>query len=151
LVKAQLMRPSLLDTAHKYYVSFTVVFRSAHDDRPEWNWLWRRLRPGFQHVEVWKLDVDRWIRLDTALEFISLETYSHPPHTLIPSTDQPTFVEYQRLVRHGYFRQPFRFGPVTCVDNAAAVLGIRLPFWVRTPYQLYRLITREETEGRRSY
>jgi hypothetical protein len=151
---AQSFRPALLDAAHKYHVRYTVVFRSAHDDRPQWNWLWRMLRPGMQHVELWKFDEPTltWTRLDTALEFISVETYAQGPRELIPKSDNPTFVQYERLLPHGFFRQPFRLGPSTCVELAAAVLGVRLPWYVRTPHQFYRLITkREKAENRNAH
>jgi hypothetical protein len=97
-----------------------------------------------QHVELWKFHEPSltWIRLDTAIEFVSVETYAHSPYELIPKSDNPTFVRYEKLIKHGYLRQPFRIGPSTCVELAAAVLGVRLPFWVRTPHQFYRLITK---------
>ena len=146
MIRVQNKRPCLLDAASKYHVSFIVVFRSAHDDRLEWRWLWRWLRPGFQHVELWKQTGVQWVRLDTALELISVEAYTSGPRELIPKSDNPTFVQYEALIPHGYFRQRFRLGPSTCVELAAAVLGIRLPWYVRTPHQFYRLIS-ENAEG----
>lgn len=118
----------------EYEVDYVVVFR----DLPfRSSWLWRRLKHGFEHVELWREIVPgAWLRIDTAMEILSIEVFGDPPEALL---DQPiTTMRFTSKFLPGRIRQPFRVGPVTCVDLAAAFLGVRLPFWLRTPWQLYK-------------
>lgn len=132
---------SLLDAAYHFGVDAIVVFRNLPHRQ---GWLWWLLKNGFQHVEVWKyVPPGAWLRFDTALEFISVEVYAEAPWMLIAPSEKPTFVPYSGLVPFGRIRQPWRCGPSTCVDLSAAFLGLRLPFWVRTPFQLYERILRD--------
>ncbi len=132
---------SLLDAANHHSVDYFVVFRTIPRERAIW---WRLLKPGFYHVEVWGyVPPGAWLRFDTSVELISVEVYADPPWKLIEPSEQPTFLHYQGLVPHGRIRQPFYVGPMTCVSLAAAFLGVRLPFWCRTPWQLYKLLKRK--------
>jgi hypothetical protein len=132
---------SLLDAAYHHSVDCYVVWRTMPRERSVW---WRLLQPGFWHVEVWKyIPPGAWLRFDTSVELTAVEVYANAPWELIGESETPTFLRYQALVPHGSFRQPFYFGPLTCVQGAASFLGVRLPFWCRTPYQLYRLLKRK--------
>jgi hypothetical protein len=121
-----------------YKVEYVVVFRELPNRR---SWLWRCLKPCFQHVELWReVTPGAWLRLDTALEFLSVEVYGDPPETLLlPDSDIVT-LRYVGEIPDGKIRQPWRTGPVTCVELAAAFLGVRLPWYVRTPYQFYKFL-----------
>lgn len=128
-----------------YDVEYTVVFRDLPKrDSRIWSLIWNRLKPGFRHVELWKRVVDgAWLRFDTSLEFLNVQVYGDPPQELMDvETFNPTYLEYRGNVTPHRIRQPFRVGPVTCVELAAALLGVRLPFYVRTPYQLYKFLKR---------
>ena len=133
-----------------YRVGYIVVFR----DLPfRQSWLWRLLKSGYQHVECWREQVPgAWLRFDTAMEFLSVELYGDPPSELLADIHT---LRFEGTVEPGHIRQPWRAGPVTCVDLTAALLGIRLPWYVRTPYQLYKFLKRhhgqkvsEDTGGR---
>lgn len=127
---------SLLDAAHHHSVDYYVVFRTVPRER---TLFWRLLKKGFYHAEVWGyVPPGAWIRFDTSIELVAVEVYADPPWTLIGANENPTFLHYQSLVPHGHFRQRWFFGPVTCVTLAAAFLGVRLPWWCRTPYQLFK-------------
>lgn len=131
---------SLLDAAYKHSVDYYVVFRQFPRERSR---LWKLLKSGFYHVECWGyVPPGAWLRFDTCLEFISVEVYAHPPWELIEPREKPTFVHYQGVIDHGKMRQRFFVGPITCVALTAAFLGIRLPFFCRTPYQFYKLLRR---------
>jgi hypothetical protein len=121
-----------------FEVDYVVVFR----DLPfRQSWPWRLLRSGFQHVELWREVVPgAWLRFDTAMELLSVEVYGDPPTALI---DWTAILHYSAVVTPGRIRQPWRAGPSTCVDLAAAFLGVRLPFYVRTPYSLYKFLKRQ--------
>ncbi len=132
---------SLLDAANHHSVDYYAVFRTVPRERAIF---WRVLKPGFYHVEVWGyVPPGAWIRFDTSIELVSVEVYADPPWKLIGPEESPTFLHYRALVPHGSFRQPWFSGPLTCVQMAAAFLGVRLPFWCRTPYQLYKLLKRK--------
>jgi hypothetical protein len=129
---------SLLDSVHHHNIDYWVVFRQIERER---SWLWKFLKPGFYHVEVWGyVPPGAWIRFDTCVELISVEVYADPPWMLIGKSEKPTFMHYIGLATYGRIRQKFYIGPVTCVSLAAAFLGVRLPFWCRTPFQLYKLL-----------
>lgn len=131
---------SLLDSVGYHSVDFWLVFR----DLPHRSFWWRLLKPGFMHVECWGyVPPGAWLRFDTCLELISSEVYADPPWELVTPGEKPTLLHYQALVPYGKVRQPWRCGPVTCVELTAAFLGVRLPFFVRTPYQLYKYLKRQ--------
>lgn len=127
---------SLLDTADNWLIDWYVVFRDlpAEGKRSR---LWKLLKPGFQHVELWRCDRGIWIRIDPCFELIEAHALEAPPWEMIPSELNPTVVRVQRKVPKKKLREPFFFGPWTCVEITKAFLGVRAPF-VRTPYQLYK-------------
>lgn len=132
---------SLLDAAHHHSVDYYVVFRTVPRDRAMF---WRLLKPGFSHVEVWSyVPPGAWMRFDTGVELIAVEVYADPPWVLVGKSENPTILHYQGLVPHGRIRQRFFAGPLTCVVMAAAFLGVRLPFFCRTPWQFYKLLARK--------
>lgn len=107
---------------------------------------WRLLKPGFGHVQTWTLVGGRWVQIDGCLEALFVNSYMQPPWELLSKEElqkySPTFLPIRRTVRIGTVREPFHFGPITCVDLTKAVLGIRAPF-VRTPWQLYKHLLKE--------
>lgn len=123
-----------------YEVEYVVVFRDLPGRH---SWIWQLMRPGFRHVECWKRVIEgAWLRLDTSLELLNVSVYGDPPQELIPSMWNPTYLHYKGEVVPFRVRQLFRTGPVTCVELTAALLGVRLPWYVRTPYQLYNFLQR---------
>ena len=127
---------SLLDTADHNIIDVWLVFRDA--DRT-CSRLWRLLKPGFQHVEVWQRDRGAWARCNACFENTVLQVYLDPPWAYF---ENATYLQVRRLVRRRKLRDWFTLGPHTCVDGVKAVLGVRW-FWVRTPYQLYQRLRSE--------
>jgi hypothetical protein len=74
------------------------------------------------------------------MEYVQVEAHEHPPWKLLNPEVNPTFLEVRRVVTLGKIRSPFHFGPQTCVETVKSLLGIRTPWWLRTPYQLYRFL-----------
>lgn len=129
---------SLLDTAGRWVPDWYLVFR----DLPDWRSrspLWRMLRRGFQHVELWRWDRGIWIRIDPCFELIEAHAHETPPEKFVDPSLNPTVLRVQRMVPKGKLREPFFVGPMTCVELAKAFIGVRAPF-VRTPYQLYKFL-----------
>lgn len=128
---------SLLD-ADGYVVDVWLVFRNI--EGPRWP-LWRFLKDGFKHVEVWRLDRGAWARFDPCLQVGVLEVHLVPPWEAIDRSLAPTFLRVRHVVRTNRTRVPFHIGPLTCVDGTKTVLGMWAPFTL-TPYQLYRRLTK---------
>ncbi len=129
---------SLLDTADNWVADWHLVFR----DLPDWRSrspFWRLLKPGFQHVEAWRCDRGIWIRVDPAYEMVVVEALEAPPHELLDPALNLTILRVQRLVPKDKLRDPFTFGPATCVEAVKSLIGLRAPF-VRTPWQLYKAL-----------
>ena len=136
---------SLLDTAYALPVDVWLVFRQSTgvSDRLLMKyWLWPWLKPGFQHVEVWRQDRGVWIRFDPCLEIGLLQAYLEPPWHFFPAELKPTYLRARRVVKLNRVRAPLMLGPVTCVNGVKIILGLRAAF-VRTPYQLYKHLQRE--------
>jgi hypothetical protein len=134
---------SLLDTVGAEVVDWWLVFRNLPAETAQargW-WLWERLKPGFQHVEAWRLDRGVWARFDPSLEFVQAEVHTAPPWELVNPALQPTFLRFTRAIKLGKIREPFMIGPVTCVELVKAMIGVRAPF-MRTPHQLYKYLRR---------
>ncbi len=131
---------SLLDTAGKIHVDVWLVFRELPDWRTR-SLLWRTLKPGFHHVEVWRHDRGLWIRLEPCFEFLTTEAHAVPPWEFIPPELLPTCLHVDRWIPQHKLREPFFFGPWTCVETAKAAIGMRDAF-VRTPWQLYKRLNR---------
>jgi hypothetical protein len=131
---------SLIDLAYREPVDVWLVFRSLPAEAKQSRW-WKLLMPGFDHVEVWKNTKSVWIRIEPCLEYLAPEVHEQPPWELVLPELDPTFLRVQRTVDKGTWREPWHFGPITCVELTKAVLGIRAPF-VRTPWQLYKRMKR---------
>ena len=117
-----------------------------HDVPHRNGWFWKLLKPGFGHVQVWIMRNDLWIQLDGCLEALFIRTHERAPWELLDGTHKakynPRFLPQRYTIRTGRVREPFHFGPVTCVELTKAILGIRAPL-VRTPWQLYKHLTRK--------
>jgi hypothetical protein len=140
--------PSLVDFANKHVVDIWAVF-TEYSEHDEWSWFFRFLKPGFRHVEIWRyFPPGAWIRVNTCIEVAQIEVYADPPWVILASQN-PTPVRVRRTVPIGFFRSRFNMGPETCVSQAAGFLGLRLPFWCRTPYGLYKhlRVVNEEAEN----
>jgi hypothetical protein len=133
---------SLTDTAYEHHVDLWAIFRDIDPSRAI---LRRWLKPGFGHCEIWQyVPPGAWLRFDTAADIVMPEVYAHPPWELIPSESNLTCLHVAHTVHHGQIRERFFIGPLSCVQMAAAFLGVRLPFWCRTPYKLYKLLSEEK-------
>lgn len=131
---------SLLDTTGMWVTDWYLVFRNLPPEGKT-SRLWRLLKDGFEHVELWRCDRGIWLRIEPCFEIIEVEAHERPPWEMIPVELKPTVVRVQRTVPKGKLREPFFVGPWTCVDIAKAFIGLRAPF-ARTPWQLYKRLKR---------
>jgi len=129
----------LVDLAYKEPINWWLVFRDSEHRRP---FLERTLKPGFRHVELWRPTDGVWLRVDPCLEFVENTIHEQAPWVSMPEEWNCTFLRVEQTVSHGKVRKLFFVGPVTCVELTAAILGIKTPFWCRTPWQFYRLLTK---------
>jgi hypothetical protein len=128
---------SLLDLAGRDTVSWFVVFMNRENDC----WWNRWLRPGYQHVQLWRPvqfgpqnNEKFWLVVDPGLEHVDTKNDwdPMPPWQRDPSA---TVMCIEVAVRAKQVRDWFFFGPITCVEIAKAHLGICSAF-IRTPWQL---------------
>lgn len=133
---------SLLDLAGRRVVKWYV----AYLDSPDRRWWTRFLRPGFQHVQLWRpvqygprVSDTFWIVVDPGMECVITETrfQPEPPWVADPSmiVQHVTAICTEKRVRNWAF-----FGPITCIEIAKAYLGLS-SVWLRTPLQLYKHIS----------
>lgn len=124
--------PSLLDTANSYPVEWWLAFTdTAHD-----YWWNRFLEPGFRHVIALKREGGGWIAFHSRAEFVDIEIIYQPVTAwdIVPGATIQRVVAFRKA---GIVRSAWHTGPITCVENVKALLGIR-NWRVRTPYQLHR-------------
>ena len=140
---------SLIDTAYKRIVDMWVVFLDLDKNRllePR-SRFWNVLKPGFRHVECWKyIPPGAWLRFDTSIELIIPEVYADPPWEIMAHLN-PTVKHIRRFTPSGYWRERFYMGPITCVELCKAFLGVSA-FFVRTPFQLYNFLEKENDRRR---
>lgn len=132
---------SLVDLEYCHSIDVWAVFVDMDENhlRVARSPFWRWLRPGFQHVEIWKpLPIEGWLRIDTSVEAAVPQYFKGPPWEQLKRLN-PTSIRVRRSVTNGKWRNPFFIGPVTCVETAKAFLGVASLF-IRTPYQLYKFL-----------
>lgn len=127
-------------TPDTYPLNACVVFRNLPDP-DDGKWYMKPLKDGFKHVELWINDRGVWIRMDPCYEFPTFQAHLVEPEDFFPAEWKPTFVRVVKDLPLGVLPQLWACGPLTCVDAVKAGLGERLPF-VKTPFQLYRYLTR---------
>jgi len=114
----------------------------AFSGRTELAWL-RLLKPGFRHCFVLLPDPAGWVLLDPMAHATLVR--------VLPPTPAATL--FERLLAEGLVAVPVRprpahrraapWAPFTCVEAVKRALGVRAR-GVRTPWQLFRLLTRKE-------
>ncbi len=138
---------SLADLAYRYPVDVWVVFTDLDTQHTELarSPLWRLMKPGFQHVEIWRrISTNLWVRCDPTVELIDVQLYGSPPWRVLERLN-PTVIRVRRIITKGRWRERFHIGPVSCVELAKAFLGVS-GFFIRTPLQLYNFLRKENCE-----
>lgn len=136
---------SLLDVAQKQTAVWHVVF--THRESEYW-WL-RKLKAGFQHVQAWKSmrygaqpgDL-MWLRFDPCAALTAVDIVLEPEPPWVKRTDMTVVVAQVARDQH-QVREHFTLGPISCVEQLKALLGIKA-FWLRTPWQLYKYIMKRD-------
>ena len=129
---------SLLDVAHRHVATWYVIFTEREGPR-----IWNRfIRKDFGHVYLVRpvqygpeLSDVMWLKFEPGLEAVELDI----EHSPTPPWGRDIAQRVVAAPRSRVVRDWFHVGPMTCVELAKAVLGIR-SFWTRTPYQLYKYI-----------
>lgn len=132
---------SLLDMPDRYHVHWYVVYMDEEND-VWWN---RLLKPRFRHVQLWRpiqfgpaLQDRFWLVVDPGMEHVDTKV-DHDPTAPWDRVQGFTVQSVHTLVRAKRIREYCFVGPITCVEMAKAHLGIQ-SWWLRTPWQLYKHI-----------
>lgn len=136
-IKTSLLQRSVLQQVSDPKTQRAWVVFSGQADLP---WL-RLLRPGFRHCYVLINDGEHWMSIDP----LSCHT-EVMVHHIAPAFDLPGWLRARNLtVVQADVRPQSRPAPwsvYSCVEVVKRILGLQ-DFWVLTPYQLYRRLTRD--------
>ena len=121
--------PSLLQASGKEQVKATLIFAPAK----KYKWLNHILQPGFAHVRVLIHLQYVTIYIDPRIAYNQVSCY--PTDEDFPICEGETHVYTERMVDIYKLRRIV--GPLNCVEEAKAFLGLAKPF-IFTPYQLYK-------------
>lgn len=131
---------SLLDTPEQLTAQWHVVYMKGERQ----SWVIKNLKPGFQHVMLWRpirygplISDTMWLVIDPTWSMVTANvTFDKPPW----QHDAALTVQRVSTIRPQWsLRSKFHVGPFTCVEVAKACLGIRA-WWLHTPWQLYQYI-----------
>ena len=138
------MPDNLMGSAHlaacnptRWYVVFC-----ATGQRRWWDRLFRT-PSDFSHVYALRWDGWNWILFNPGAAFTQLEILPHPTENALQAIIEPeaTVLEVQAFRRDGLLRGRWWAGPMTCVEQIKALLGLPVGrIW--TPWQLYRYLMR---------
>ena len=134
-------RESDLHKAYKGPVKAVVVFSG----QTELLLLRMFLKPGFRHCFLLLHDGKCWVSIDPLASHMEVKTYHHLPDDL----DLPAWLQGRghTVIEAPVFAQNTKAGLswMCCVEVVKRCLGVRA-FGVWTPWQLYRHLSRLETE-----
>lgn len=135
-------RPKLGRPAHRRY--FFVCTQG------NWHWWDLFLRRGYAHCFLLIWDECVWIAVHPTQSITEVSLvmpykgeFANPKEWLL---DPKATVVEAELEWSDSMRVPWVISPVTCVEVIKSVLGIRR-FWLWTPYQLQRYLTRRWGDG----
>ncbi len=114
-------------------------------DNTDLPWL-RLLRPGFRHCFAVLNDGSRWIAVDPLAQMLEV---SVPPVTAdfdLPGWFAASGHTVVATTIPSGLRTPAPWGPFTCVETCKRLIGLH-DFFVVTPWQLYRRLTRQGDAG----
>lgn len=122
---------SLLDTIDRHPVDWWLVYQNSESPRP---WM-RVLKRGFEHVIALRRDGRVWVLVSPGFSFVDVQLIRDDmtPWQMFPQAT----VQHVVAMRTERLAFEFHIGPLTCVDVAKSLLGIR-SWWVRTPWQLFK-------------
>lgn len=120
------------------------------DDSSRVCW-WDRLfrtRPGFRHVYAIRWDGFNWLLFNPDADFTEVAIMAAGAQDAIGSlvSDTATVFEVTANRMRGKIRGRWWMGPMTCVEQIKAVLGVHAGR-VWTPWQLYQYLTEGLPDG----
>jgi hypothetical protein len=130
-------RQYLASSPTRWYVVFCEV-----TERSWWDALFRT-PVGFSHVYALRWDGWNWLLLNPHAAFTDIMVVAARDEGQLAELVEPgaTVIEVQAFRPTDQVRGRWWVGPMTCVEQVKALLGIA-PGWIFTPWQLYRYLTR---------
>ena len=136
--------PELLASdATRWYIVFCEVTA-----RHWWDWVFRT-PVGFSHCYALRWDGWNWIEYNPRAAYTDVAilpaTSENALHTLVVAG--ATVVEVQAFRQSTGIRGRWWNGPMTCVEQIKALLGMRVGLKIWTPWQLYRHLEEQAQHG----
>jgi len=115
-----------------------IVFCNGDGTRAWWDRLFRT-RDGFRHVYAIRFDGAHWLLFNPHAAFTDVRALDLEGDDALARLTVPgaTVLEVAATHNSGCVRGRWWCGPMTCVEQVKALLGIPVG-WVFTPWQLYR-------------
>ena len=141
---------NLLDVPRAWQLSsptrWYIVFCEANDRR-WWDWL-LRTPPGFSHVYALRWDGWNWLSYHPSAAFTDVAILPGTSENALQDHVPPdaTIIEIEAFRQVDRIRGRWWIGPMTCVEQIKALLGLPVGRVV-TPWQLYRYLMRDCTDG----
>lgn len=128
-------RAQLSSSPTRWYVVFTSADR--------WRWWDVTTRRGFSHVYALRWDGWNWILFNPHAGYTDVEIVAGADEKALHLLVDPgaTVLEVQAFRRQDQLRGRWWAGPMTCVEQVKALLGLPVG-WIFTPWQLYRHLGR---------
>ena len=132
----------LASSPTRWYVVFTPAEKLHWWDR------FFRLKQGFNHVFALRWDGFNWLLFDPHAAFTEVTVLPVFSRRALPSLVPPgaTILEVEAFRCKTWVRGRWWIGPMTCVEQIKALLGLQVGF-VWTPYQLHQYLL-GHTHGR---
>jgi hypothetical protein len=140
-------RPTLLSAPAAWLDSDPTRWYLVFCDTPGVWWWDLFTRRNFRHVFALRWDGWNWLLFDPSAQFTDVAIISAASEDALGRLVPPgaTVLEVEAFRRRDRIRGRWWIGPMTCVEQVKALLGLPVG-WVFTPWQLYRYLS-EAADG----
>lgn len=140
--------PSLLSAPAAWLDSDPTRWYVVFSDGGERLWWWDIFtRQGFRHVFALRWDGWNWLLFDPSGQYTDVAIISAASEDALGRLVPPgaTVLEVEAFRRRDRIRGRWWIGPMTCVEQIKALLGLPVG-WVFTPWQLFTYLS-EAVDG----
>lgn len=140
--------PSILSAPAAWLESDPTRWYLVFCDGGERLWWWDAFtRPGYRHVFALRWDGWNWLLFDPSGQYTDVAIIAAASEDALGRLVPPgaTVLEVEAFRRRDRIRGRWWIGPMTCVEQIKALLGLPVG-WIFTPWQLFRYLS-EAVDG----